>query len=273
MSSSVREAKAAISRSARFSVVAASFATTLAACAGAVRPELEPLVTDRPDFTESTETVAPGMAQLESGGTYARAAAEHGGSVGEVLLRVGLDKHTELRIGLNSYDFVRSPAGSTRGLEDASLGAKLKLAAGGGVGSWKPAVAVILASSLPTGASAFRASKPQPEAKLGAAWDLSDRVSFAGNLNYTWVREPHDSYGEVAASSSLGVGVTAKTGAYLEYSGFSPREAALSASQYVNGGLTYGFTANLQVDARAGVGMNHIGGPDYFAGIGFARRW
>ncbi|MFQ5990494.1 MAG: hypothetical protein ACE5K9_11330 [Candidatus Methylomirabilales bacterium] len=32
----------------------------------------DPLVTDRPDFTESTETVAPGRFQIEAGYTFSR---------------------------------------------------------------------------------------------------------------------------------------------------------------------------------------------------------
>ncbi|MGH7563856.1 MAG: hypothetical protein ACREK5_05485, partial [Gemmatimonadota bacterium] len=49
-----------------------------------------PLVTDRPDFTESALTVPRGDPQLESGYTLTRAddADEH--ALGEVLLRIGV---------------------------------------------------------------------------------------------------------------------------------------------------------------------------------------
>lgn len=51
----------------------------------------EPLVTDRPDFTESSSTVGKGFFQLEGGATYFESA---GGTdvttLGEVLIGAGL---------------------------------------------------------------------------------------------------------------------------------------------------------------------------------------
>src|SRR3972149_2072098 len=58
-------------------------------------PDLsEPLVTDRPDFTESTVTVGLGGVQLEMGYTYTRDEASGGNTTEhpfpETLLRVGM---------------------------------------------------------------------------------------------------------------------------------------------------------------------------------------
>lgn len=70
----------------------------------------EPLVTDRPDFTESAETIAPGHLQIESGITRSREDATETDSVGEILLRVGLTPNLELRAGFNSYLYLaKSP--------------------------------------------------------------------------------------------------------------------------------------------------------------------
>jgi hypothetical protein len=213
------------------------------------------------------------MRQLESGGTFTRSLNETSSSIGEALLRIGVSTRSELRLGLNSYSLTRSAGITNRGFEDVSLGAKFKLLDGGGDGSAKPAVAVIVASSFPTGAEPFRAGGPQPEAKLGVSWDLSSRVAFSSNLNYALVREQSEKYGEVAASGSLGVGLTSRLGSYLEYFTFLPQSEHLSSSRYLNGGLTYGLTPNLQLDARGGLGLKKLGGPDYFVGFGFARRW
>jgi len=245
----------------------------MAACATAARGNLEPLVTDRPDFTESSETIPTGLVQLESGGTYSREGDERAGSLGEALIRVGLAPRAELRVGLNSYAISRSAGSTVRGLEDASLGAKVNLWDGGAVGSVRPKVSLIVASSLPTGATPFRADKFQPEVKLTGAWDLSERVAFSSNLNYAWVRERFDSYGESAASASLGVGVTERVGSYLEYFGFYPQQQALDKSHFFNGGLTYGLNDNLQLDARAGRQMQRRDGESWFLGVGISRRW
>lgn len=64
----------------------------------------EPLVTDRPDATESSSVIAPGFMQLEVGVTAFEDAAgeavqEYAGS----LLRVGLVEDWELRLGWGGY--------------------------------------------------------------------------------------------------------------------------------------------------------------------------
>ncbi len=232
------------------------------------------MVTDRPDFTESSETVARGLVQLESGVTYTRDGDTRATSFGEALVRVGLAPRAELRVGLNSYAVERSAGTTLRGLEDASLGAKVKLLKGGETGSAKPAVALVVNSSLPTGASAFRASKPQPEVKLAGAWTFSDRLSFSSNVNYAWVRNRSESYGEPSASASFGIGVTERVGSYLEYYGFYPRLDGAERSHFANGGVTFSINDGMQLDARVGSQVNRKAeGPSYFFGVGVARRW
>lgn len=245
----------------------------LAACATANRKGLEPLVTDRPDFTESSETVPTGLAQLESGTTFARDGDVRGTSIGEALLRVGVSSRAEVRLGFNSYSIQNEAGATARGLEDASLGAKFKLLQGGPAGSAKPTVALLVWTSLPTGATPFRAQKLQPEMKTAFAWDLNDRVAFSSNLNYAWVRETFDSYGEVGASGSLGLGVTDRVGAYVEYFGFFPRAEFVGKSHFANGGVTFGLNDNLQLDARAGKQVARKDGTGYFIGLGISRRW
>lgn len=257
----------------RAPIAASAIALLLSACSPVTRKGLEPLVTDRPDFTESTETVARGMRQLEAGTTFSRTFAERNGSVGEALLRIGVARRTELRVGLNSFSMARSGGATASGFEDISLGTKIKLLDGGPAGSLKPALSLIVASSLPTGANEFRARKPQPEMKFGAAWDITSRVAFSSNLNYARVSEAAADYGEFAATGSVGVTLTDRLGAYAEYFTFMPTAVNLSASRYVNGGFTYGLTDNLQLDLRSGFGAHRRADLDYFFGAGVSRRW
>ena len=60
------------------------------------------LVTDRPDFTESAVSVAPGRVQLEGGYTFSRIEAERTHTVGELLARFGAVDRLEFRLGINS---------------------------------------------------------------------------------------------------------------------------------------------------------------------------
>ena len=232
------------------------------------------MVTDRPNFTESSETVPRGLVQLESRVTLARDGDIRAAAIGEALVRIGLAPRGEVRVGLNSYAVERAGGMTARGLQDMSLGAKVKLVEGGTTGSLKPTIAVVAASSLPTGASAFRAPKLQPEVKLAGAWTISDRLSFSSNINYAWVRERSATYGEPSASASLGIGLTDRVGSYVEYYGFYPRTDDAPRTHVADGGLTFAVTHNTQLDWRLGSQLRRTSaGASYFVGVGFARRW
>ncbi|MCL7971660.1 MAG: hypothetical protein M8866_06160, partial [marine benthic group bacterium] len=52
--------------------------------------EDDPMITDRPDFTESASTVAPGRFQFELGYTFTRSGSENRHNFGELLVRLGI---------------------------------------------------------------------------------------------------------------------------------------------------------------------------------------
>ncbi|HKY61551.1 MAG TPA: transporter, partial [Gemmatimonadota bacterium] len=81
-----------------------------------------PLVTDRPDFTESAVTVPRGDVQLESGYTFTRSDEEDEHSLGEVLARIGLVERLEARIGFGSHAWITAAGNDPSGFEDPSVG-------------------------------------------------------------------------------------------------------------------------------------------------------
>jgi hypothetical protein len=249
--------------------VSLAFAT---GCATA-RPGRDPLVSDRPDFTEAPETMAPREVQVEGGYTFARTARERTHTTGEILTRIGLAPRVELRIEPGSYSTLSSPVGDSRGVEDAALGVKLRLHDARDAGrSLVPALSVVLLTSVPTGSRVFRQSAMQPAAKLVTAWTLTDRLAFAANINVARPVEDRRRFTEWAGSGSLGITLTERYGMYVEVFGFEPQLGGAATTKYANTGLTAGLTPNFQLDVRAGVGFNRTG-PDYFVGAGFARRW
>ncbi|MBC8134518.1 MAG: transporter, partial [Fibrella sp.] len=131
-------------------------------------PRADPLVTDRPDFTESALTIPRGLSQAEFGATFAESGGDDENGFGELLMRIGLNKRTELRLGIPTYLSTRAAAsGRSSGFADASLGFKFSLAsAGDRLGLRQFDVGLIVATTLPTGSSAYRERKLQPGAKL-----------------------------------------------------------------------------------------------------------
>jgi hypothetical protein len=230
----------------------------------------EPLVTDRPDFTESPSVVPRGRIQLEAGETFGREDGSNYLSLGEALFRVGLNSRFELRVAANSYGVVREQDVIGTGFEDASVG--LKYALTDTPRGWWPQMAVIGAVSLPTGTRAMSAQRTLPEVKFISAWELSDRVGFATNLN--WARATRDGlqHNEYSASGSVAYSLTERVGLYAEAFAFRERMQQLVKRDYVNGGVTILLTNDLQLDIRAGRGPSPSRG-DFFTGLGLSHRW
>jgi hypothetical protein len=237
--------------------------------------EAAPLVTDRPDFTESAETVSVGRVQVESGYTFTRNGhdGEHG--VGEVLIRVPMSTKSEVRVGLPSYVVQRGPSGRASGWSDAFLGAKFVLSAGGdAVGFKRPAMAVLVGTTLPTGSRAFREDKFQPEAIFAASVNLSGSTALSSNVGYARASDAGARFSQFFASVSLGHSLTDRLGAYAELYGFTDTNAQGDRARYFDSGLSYLLNNDRQIDVRAGIGLNNnIAGSDYFLGAGLSQRF
>jgi len=241
-------------------------------CATA-RASHEPLVSDRPDFTESTSIVSPGGVQAEGGYTFARSSSEKTSTAGELLVRIGLTHQAELRIEPGSYSWITSPGARESGREDAEIGAKVRLHSGAdGRPSPVPNVALLLASSVPTGGSDFRESRAQPEVKLASEWTLTRHIGLGVNFDVARPVDDHQRYTELAASASFGFELSSTVGAFAEAFGFAPQVGVEKHTRYLDTGLTATLSPNLQVDVRGGIGLNHLQ-PDYFVGAGLVRRW
>lgn len=240
----------------------------------ATAAELEPLVTDRPDATESPETVGRGRFQLETGYTFASFGEVDVHSVGEFLVRIGvLHENVELRLGFNSYTLVRGGESNGNGLQNFAIGAKFRLLSGGGVGHARPTVALLVGTTIPTASDGVEARTARPDARIAAAWDLSEVVSVSTNMAWSSVKEDeldqrHDVWGFTLA---LGYGLSERWGAYLEYFGVYPT-GERDPENFLNTGLTYLINNDLQLDGRVGYGLDGRS-DDFFVGLGTAIRW
>jgi hypothetical protein len=123
----------------------------------------EPLITDRPDFTESSVTVGLGVVQIESGYTFTNDDSSEGHtnehSFPETLFRIGaLAEWFELRIGWNWGESAETVFGAgdenLSGAEDLYLGIKLALTP---QECCLPETGLIVQMNVPTG-SRFRSA-------------------------------------------------------------------------------------------------------------------
>jgi hypothetical protein len=238
---------------------------TAMAVVGAAQPLPEDLISDRPDFTESASTVSPGRVQLEAGYGFARDEGEDAHDLGQALLRVGLGRDLELRVGLGSF----VDAGPASGWDGGSVGLKVRLLDNWGL---RPELAVLLGAATPFGDEEVADDAWQPEAKVAAAWELTERLGLSVNGGWARLGDGDGRFDQAQWSASLGVGVTDRLGVFGEYFGASREEPDGEATHYLDGGATWRLGDDLQLDAYGGAGLTGESA-DWFVGTGVVARW
>jgi hypothetical protein len=236
----------------------------------------EPIVTDRPDFTEATSTVGRGVLQIESGYTYSfdddgtDETTAH--SYPETLWKLGVwADWLELRFAYNYAD--EDIGGVTaNGSEDSYLGTKLSLTGQAGI---LPETAIILQMTVPTGDDSFSADDVLPGVNYLYSWTVNDFISTAGSTQANRAIEtlPGTAYAEFAQSWTIGYSLAERLGAYTEWFVLVPHSAEDARNEhYFNGGFTYLITDNVMWDIRAGMGLDEDA-DDFFAGSGLSIRF
>lgn len=228
------------------------------------------LVTDRPDFTESSLVVGKGIWQLETGAIYGGEGTARAFAAPQALLRVGVSRTFELRFGTAGVVAEREGAGfeNTVGGADFELGAKLTLLDEEKHGI---AMSVIPIVSFPTGSAAFSSGGVDPTVKLTWARDLPSGFGLSGNFNVMSQTEDDVRVNRGAWSLSLGHDLAFGWGGYAEVFGFSSLEKGGGQAVTFNGGITHGIGPDRQIDFTVGKGVSDAA-DDWFVSAGFSLR-
>jgi len=239
-------------------------------------PDLsEPLVTDRPDFTEASSTVGRGVVQLESGYTYSYdndGAITKSHSYPEALLRVGtLAEWLELRMGW-TYGSTGVDTLRREGAEDLYLGFKLGLTPQEGI---LPEMAIVPQATVPTGGSSFTSDEVLPGVNWLYGWDITECLSTGGStqMNRAIDEGSDEAYTEWAQSFTVNYSLATYATTYAEWFAFFPHSSETQQTEhYLNGGAALLITADVQWDFRVGLGLNDAA-DDYFVGTGLSLRF
>ena len=247
-----------------------------------VSGETVEMITDRPDATESSQTVLPGYIQIESGMTYFE--EDEGGldssgfAAPETLVRIGLDEKTELRLEFAGYNRLRERAAGgstteTNGFGDTGIGFKVRLGEDEQLGE----MAFLAMTTLPWGEEGISSGRVEPSYRFTFARDLNEELSFGCNLGQAWVSE-EDSFGDKDTRSvfqytlALGISMTDRLGSFVEFFGDIPTGSGSSGpANSFNGGFTYLLKENVQLDLVSGVGLSGSA-EDWFIGAGISVR-
>lgn len=244
-------------------------------------PDLdEPVVTDRPDFTEASSTVGRGVVQLEGGYTYAYDSDDAGSakshSFPETLLRVGvLADWLELRMAWNYAEETTTQFGGPRqtstGAEDLYLGVKWGLTGQAGV---LPEMAIVTQMTVPTGSGDLSAGETLPGIVWLYGWDLNEWLATGAQTKADRALDDvtGEPFLELSQSWTVNYSLAERLGAFTEWFVIAPEGADSNHTEhYADGGFTFLVNNDLQLDIRAGVGLN-AAAADYFLGSGFAIR-
>ncbi|PWD99803.1 transporter [Marinilabilia rubra] len=233
-----------------------------------VAQEKSPLVTDRPDMTESTVSVAPGLMQIESGFHYESDEVEEMNSISRnfnsTLLRYGLVDGLEFRFGLG-YSSFSIPGNTESGFEPLSFGFKYEMFKQSGI---LPEMAV-LNTFVPdfTGSSAFQPEAWQGEILGAMSWGLGE-IGLGANVGVAF--DGNSNGAAFPYSLALGIPVSSSVGGFVEVFGLLAEEAGPMHSG--NLGLTWLLNHDFQLDAYTGFGLNDRA-VDWSAGFGLSYRF
>jgi hypothetical protein len=236
--------------------------------------ENPPMVTDRPDQTESAVTVPHKTLQIESGFTFGFRDKEgietRDLGYNATLLRWGVLNRLEVRVGL-AYAGLETTDADTEettkqsGMAPLAIGFKWNMLEGDGP---IPTLAFLSSVDIPALASDdFNDGNVLNRIILAGSWDLSN--TFGLGFNFGTIADWKDSDFTTLYSTSLGISILDWLGAFVEFYGFLP--AGEYSDHRFHAGFTFPVRHNLQFDLTGGVGISN-NSPDGFAGFGFAWR-
>jgi hypothetical protein len=242
----------------------------IALCGSAVAAERacsgtdEPIATDRPDVTNSSQVVPLGSFQNENGFDLTGHGSERTLAGSESRLRLGVASCFEVLVDLPTYT---QPFGTSevRGFSDVVPAVKYQLPQLPG----DVTLSVTAGVGLPTGSTAATVPGMQPylqfpwSKELGEGWGISGMFT-----EFFFPAVPANAF-RTQATFVLEKQISPHADLFVEYVGDYPRLGG--SSQLFNFGGAYRITPLQQIDFHVGIGLNR-NAPDYIVGVGYSFR-
>lgn len=253
------------------------------------RGSLRELSTDRPDTTESPFTVDAGHFQLELSFvdyTYNRRNQDQVTSetlaVAPMLLKVGLLNNVDLQLGLDPYTRVKEHDRITNQRESADgfgdVLTRLKINLWGNDTMHAPgdtSLAIMPFMKFPaadSGEGGLGNGNIEGGLIVPLAIQLPDEWSLGLMIEIDLNRSAADDryVVDLVHTATVAHAIIGELGGYIEYAGFANLNQDELYRGYIDAGLTYGLTDNLQLDGGVRVGLTEAA-DDFgiFAGVSY----
>lgn len=232
-----------------------------------------PLITDRPDQTESPDLIPKGLLQIELGFLYEEKSEENFNEetfiYNTTLIRYGLLENLELRLG---FDIAQSKIKKYEVPKTESMGGFSPLYVGFKIGIVEekkllPKIGFLGGAILPfSAAEVFKPEGTGGEFRFSFAHTLSKTWGFSYNFGASWNGEPP--YISYIYTAVLNHGFTTNLSGFVEIYGEFPEQRR--SEHLIDAGFTYLLSNSLQLDLSAGTGLTTS--QDYFVGAGISVR-
>ena len=235
------------------------------------------IVTDRPDFVESSDVVGRGRMQLETGINLERntnSGAEDRVYTTPTLIRAGLNDHWELRMETDGRTVASTTVGgvtdTVHGYSDIALGVKWRFTdAKGGL----PSTAWLLHVDMDTGSAAFRGNGLRPSLRFVAEWDLPNDTSLGIMPGVIYDKNDEHRFVSGIMAATVGKQFTPKFRGFVELAGQQLASKADGGTVVTaDAGMTYLVSKLIQLDVSVSRGLTDET-PDWSGGIGFSMKF
>ncbi|MCF8405562.1 MAG: transporter [Bacteroidales bacterium] len=222
-------------------------------------PDIRPMITDRPDQTESSINIPKYSLQIESGIVFESEKAasydtENWG-IGTTLIRYGLFKTLELRLATyyqtskSHFNEIDSDS-ILQGFGPLVAGFKVFVVREKGL---RPQISILADMTLRhLGNETIRPTYSYPTAKILASHTLSPKWNIGYNAGFGYNGEKPDGF--FIYSFTTGYSVSSNLGTFIEiYGNFDHGD---NPNHKVDAGFTYLVKDNFQLDLSFGIGLN-----------------
>ncbi|MDX1278066.1 transporter [Oceanihabitans sediminis] len=247
------------------------FVSSLSTPSFAQETKVEPLITDRPDATESATPIQKGFIQIETGAFY-ESNEQHNikfkkHTYNTTLVRYGLLDNLELRLGWDvSEEKIENKhqIEISSGLSPLLLGFKTGIAKENGL---LPEIGVLGHLYLPfTASEDYKPKTTGVDLIFSFSHTISEKSSFAYNLGASW--QDDSAKASYIYSIAYSQSITDKIDTYIELFGDFPEKN--KANHFWNTGITYLISNNFQLDCSVGTSITK--GQDILLSIGASFR-
>jgi hypothetical protein len=239
-------------------------AILLTCCSVACGQNADTVNSDRPSFSNSTNIVPKGHIQLEGGTGRRRYGDTTGYDIGELLVRIGLSNHVEVRVGVPSYVATENAGVRQSGADDLLLEGKFYVKT-----KDRLAYGFLANAILPTGTHAVAEHKFQPGGAFISDLTVTKDVGITSNVGYSWASNAGQRYNYTFAVSTINIALRSDLVLFTEFYLFHQS----GVQKYGASGLDWTVKKKTAFDVSAGFGLpgNNAHGPDRYFSIGISR--